>query len=97
MQQLPEHKHTALVKPTDVQHHGQEALLAEGDAMWAPNVQARTNAVISGRAGLLERQQPGVAEALLVFCDQRGAAAYRFPWYQVWAPLVEPLITEVRS
>ena len=53
--------------------------------------------MIQGRQGLLERQQPGTSEALLAFCDQRGAAAFRLPWYARWAPLVEPLLAEARA
>ena len=53
--------------------------------------------MIQGRQGVLERAQPGAREALLAFCDQRGAAAFRLPWFARWAPLVEPLLAEARS
>jgi hypothetical protein len=59
--------------------------------------QARDNAVVRGRGALLARQAPGVGEALLAFCDARGGAAFRFPWYGRWAPLVEALLEQARA
>jgi hypothetical protein len=53
--------------------------------------------VVRGRGALLARQAPGVGEALLAFCDARGGAALRFPWYGRWAPLVEALLEQART
>ena len=53
--------------------------------------------MIQGRQGALERAQPGAGEVLLAFCDQRGAAAFRLPWFARWAPLVQPLLAEARA
>lgn len=77
-------------------HHHVKVLPANVLSTCGACPQARKNAVIQGRQGLLERQQPGAGEALLAFCDQRGAAAFRLPWFARWAPLVEPLLAEAR-
>jgi hypothetical protein len=65
------------------------------EAMWTQEEQARSNVVMTGRTANMQRFKPGVDGIVLLFSDQDGRDVYKFPYYDVFAPLLEPLLVEV--
>jgi hypothetical protein len=62
----------------------------------AEEVQRASNAWIDGRTKVLDMFKAGTRSILLVFSDQDGGNALRFPWYQRFAQWVEPWLLQVR-
>ena len=44
----------------------------------------------------MQRFKPGVDGIVLLFSDQDGRDVYTFPYYEIFAPVLEPLLFEVR-
>lgn len=70
-------------------------MLGFGEAIWDPAEQRRTNAFLKGRTQNTQRYKPGTQEVLLVFSDKRGNAVYRFPYYDRFRHVLEPLLEQV--
>lgn len=73
----------------------QAAILEQGDALWDAAEQRRSNAYLKGRAQNTQRYKPGTQEVLLIFSDKRGEAIYRFPYYDRFKHVLEPLLEQV--
>jgi hypothetical protein len=74
---------------------GQDEVVHWGDALWDAQEQQRKNAYLEGRARNTQRYKPGTQEVLLMFCDQRGEVVYRFPYYDRFKHVLEPLLDQV--
>ena len=44
----------------------------------------------------MQRFKPGVDSIVLLFSDQDGRSVYQFPYYQLFEPVLLPLLEEVR-
>lgn len=74
----------------------QEHLLSLPEADWTDEEQARSNAYLTGRNANLGAVKPGARAIVLMFSDHNGNQVARFPWYHRFAPLVEPIVKQVR-
>ncbi|KAL4859265.1 hypothetical protein ACK3TF_001013 [Chlorella vulgaris] len=75
---------------------GLKAALQElADSDWDEEVQRASNAWIDGRTKVLDMFKAGTRSILLVFSDQDGGNALRFPWYQRFAQWVEPWLLQI--
>jgi hypothetical protein len=73
----------------------QTFLRALPESMWTKEEQERSNVVMTGRADNMEKFKPGVQGIVLIFSDQSGDRVFRFPYYDLFAPVLEPLLMEV--
>lgn len=74
----------------------QEVLAAQGEAIWQPEEQRRSNAVFDGRSGNMQKFKPGVEAVILMFSDRAAETIYTFPWYHRFKAAIEPLLRQVR-
>ncbi|KXZ44217.1 hypothetical protein GPECTOR_71g578 [Gonium pectorale] len=73
-----------------------ERVLSMDDDMWNPlAASARTNAGIDGRKDNMNKYKPGVEALYMVFSDQSTENVYRFPYYEYFKDVVEPLIEQI--
>lgn len=64
--------------------------------MWTHEWQEKHSAVMGGRDGNMAMFKPGVEAIVLLFSAGDGTGpVYQFPAYELFAPLIEPLVTEV--
>jgi hypothetical protein len=64
--------------------------------MWTHEWQEKHSAVMGGRYGNMAMFKPGVEAIVLLFSAGDGTGpVYQFPAYELFAPLIEPLVTEV--
>ncbi|BDA45004.1 hypothetical protein COCOBI_06-4830 [Coccomyxa sp. Obi] len=71
------------------------AILDQGEALWDAAEQRRSNAFLKGRAQNMQRYKPGTQEVLLMFSDKEGGSVYRFPYYDRFKNVMEPLLEQV--
>lgn len=73
----------------------QDVLLRSSEAMWHEEEQKRSNAFFKGRTSNMADVKPGIQSAILIFSSRDGEDVYQFPWYNMYAPLIEPLLMQV--
>jgi hypothetical protein len=59
---------------------------------WEDTYQSKYNAFLQGRESNLNQFKPGTKTIHLIFSDQGGMDVYQFPWYNKFAPLIEPVL-----
>eukprot|EP00798_Chlamydomonas_sp_ICE-L_P030168 gene30168-35148_t len=63
--------------------------------MWDDNEARVSNAMVEGRDANMANIKPGCGTIFLVFSDQMAEHAYRFPYYEYFRDVLEPLILEI--
>jgi hypothetical protein len=53
------------------------------------------NACLGGRKGNMDQFKPGVDSAILIFSDYNGRLVFKFPWFDKYEALLEPILTKL--
>ncbi|GFR39810.1 hypothetical protein Agub_g302, partial [Astrephomene gubernaculifera] len=72
-----------------------ERVINMPDDMWSPVRQRRENAAVDGRKDNMDKFKPGVEALFMVFSDQSTEHVYRFPYYEYFKDVVEPLVEQI--
>ncbi|KAG2501830.1 hypothetical protein HYH03_000329 [Edaphochlamys debaryana] len=72
-----------------------ERIVNMPEDMWTTARQRKENAAVDGRKDNMNKFKPGVEALVMVFSDQSTEHVYRFPYYDYFKDLIEPILEQI--